>query len=140
MTARVRAILGAGLVALVALTAAACGAVGSSLYPSGTTTTLMVGWDHWFKLQWSVEPAADGDRSIHGYITNEYGGPAEPVRLLGQALDTSDAVVGQRIVFIPEGVGGFDRAYFEISHLPLADHYRVSVWDYTFLQAESERP
>ena len=140
MITRVRTILGSALLAVVAVTAAACGAVSSSLDPSMATTTLMLGWDHWFKLEWSAEPAADGGRSIRGYITNEYGGPAEPVRLLAQALDTSDAVVGQRIVFIPEGVGGFDRAYFEISHLPLADHYRVSVWDYTFLQAESERP
>jgi len=35
---------------------------------------------------------------------------------------SADAVVGRRIAWCLEGVGGF------------------SVWDYSFLQAESERP
>jgi len=67
---------------------------------------------------------------------------AEPLRLLAQALDASGAVVGQRIAWVPEGVGGYERAYFEIRHLPAAEHYRVSVWDYSRSQAEleTERP
>ena len=102
----------------------------------------MQGWDHWFKLEWSTDRERGGGTRIRGYITNEYGEGAEPLRLLGQALDASGAVVGQRIVWVPGGVGGSQRAYFEIWHLPTADHYRVSVWDYSFLQAEAqtERP
>jgi len=100
----------------------------------------MQGWDHWFKLDWAVEPEPGGDKRIRGYITNEYGEPAQPLRLLAQALDASGGVVGQRIAWVPEGVGGFARAYFEVSHLPAADHYRVTVWDYSFLEAESGRP
>jgi hypothetical protein len=99
----------------------------------------MQGWDHWFKLDWSVESEPDGGKQIRGYITNEFGEAAEPLRVLAQALDASGAVVGQQIAWVPEGVGGFARASFEISHLPAADHYRVSVWDYSFLQAEFER-
>ena len=58
-----------------------------------------------------------------------------------QALETSGRVVGQKIAWVPQGIGGFQRAYFEIQHLPIADHYRVSVWDYSFIQAaEAERP
>ena len=34
-------------------------------------------------------------------------------------------MVGQRIAFVPGGVSGFGRAYFEVPNLPAADHYRV---------------
>jgi len=109
-----------------------------AITPSESTTTLMQGWQHWFKLEWSPEHEPGGETRIRGYVTNEYGEPAEPLRLLGQALDKSGAVIGQQIAWVPEGVGGYQRAYFEILHLPAADHYRVSVWDYSRLQAEAE--
>ncbi len=140
MTTNAGSFLSAALLALTAVATTACGTTSTYLAPSGSTTTLMQGWDHWFKLDWSVEAEASGGKRIRGYITNEYGEPAEPVRLLAQALNASGAVVGQQIAWVPEGVGGFERAYFEISHLPAADHYRVSVWDYSFLQADTERP
>ena len=140
MTTNARSILSAALLALTAVATTACGATSASLTPSGSTTTLMQGWEHWFKLEWSVESEPGGGKHIRGYITNEYGGSAQPVRLLAQALDASGAVVGQQIAWVPAGVSGFGRAYFEIAHLPAADHYRVSVWDYSFPQAASERP
>jgi len=141
MTLSTRSLLSAGLLALTAVTTTACGALNSpSLAPSGSTTTLMLGWEHWFKVDWSVSPEPGGERRIRGYITNTSGHAAEPLRLLAQALDASGAVVGQRIAWVPEGVGGYERAYFEVSHLPSADHYRVSVWDYSFLEAQTERP
>ena len=140
MTTNAGSILSAALLALAAVATTACGVTSTYLTPSGSTTTLMQGWDHWFKLDWSVEPEPGGGKRIRGYITNEYGGGAQPVRMLGQALDASGAVVGQQIAWVPAGVSGFARAYFEIAHLPAADHYRVSVWDYSFLQAASERP
>ena len=140
MTSKAGSIVPAVLLALTAVATTACGTASAYLTPSGSTTTLMQGWDHWFKLDWSVDSEPGGGKRIRGYITNEHGEAAEPLRLLAQALDASDAVVGQKIAWVPEGVGGFERAYFEISHLPAADHYRVSVWDYSFLQAESERP
>ena len=140
MTANARSILSAVLLALTAVATTACGATSASLTPSGSTTTLMQGWDRWFKLDWSGEPEPGGGKRIRGYITNEHGEAAEPLRLLAQALDASDAVVGQKIAWVPAGVRGFGRAYFEVAHLPAADNYRVSVWDYSFPQAASERP
>jgi len=79
-----------------------------SLTPSDSTTTLMLGWEHWFKLDWSVESDPGGGRRIRGYVTNTSGEAAEPLRLLAQALDASGAVVGQQIAWVPEGVGGFE--------------------------------
>jgi len=143
MTTNAGSVLSAALLAVTALGTTACASLNSpALTPSSSTTTLTQGWDHWFKLDWSVEPEPGGGSRIRGYITNERGEAAEPLRLLAQALDSSDALVGQRIAWVPEGVGGYERAYFEISHLPVADHYRVSVWDYSFLQSDAgtERP
>lgn len=128
-------ILGGGL-ALVALAAAVYASVSGQRTPSTpAATTLMTGWEGRFKLEWSVESEAGGTRRIRGYITSQHGEYAEPVRLLAQALDASGAVVGRRIAWVPGGVNGFQRAYFEIPDLPSAQGYRVSVWDYTFLQS-----
>jgi len=103
--------------------------------PSASTTTLTAGWERHFTLEWTVEPDRGGARRLAGYVTSQHGAQAEPVRLLAQALDASDAVVGQRLGFVPGGVGGFQRAYFEFADLPSADRYRVSVWDYTLQQS-----
>jgi hypothetical protein len=54
------------------------------------------------------------------------------VRLLVQALDDKGAVVERRI---PGGVGGGQRAYFEVPDLPAAHEYRVYVWDYSLTQS-----
>ena len=136
MNSTVRSILSAALFGLAAVGTSACASMNSpAITPSASTTTLMQGWEHWFKLEWSTDRAPAGDMRIRGYITNEYGVGAEPLRLLGQALDASGAVVGQQIVWVPGGAGGYQRAYFEIWHLPVADHYRVSVWDYSRPQA-----
>src|SRR6266446_5563583 len=139
MNTNARSIVSAALLGLAAMGSSACESMMSAaITPSDSTTTLMQGWEHWFKLDWSTEREPGGGTRIRGYITNEYGEAAEPLRLLGQALDKSGAVIGQQIAWVPEGVGGYERAYFEISRLPAADHYRVSVSDYSFLQAEAD--
>ena len=139
MNTKARSIVSAALLVVAAMGSSACESMMSAaITPSESTTTLMQGWEHWFKLEWSTEREPGGEMRIRGYVTNEYGEAAEPLRLLGQALDTSGAVVGQQIVWVPEGVGGNQRAYFEIRHLPVADHYRVSLWDYSRLQAKLE--
>lgn len=116
---------------LIAAIVGACGTTSGHLTPSGSTTTLMLGWERYFTIDWTVEPEQGGGRRIRGYISSQYGEYAEPVRILAQALDSSGAVVGQRIVWVPGGVNGFQRAYFEVPHLPAAANYRVSVWDYS---------
>ncbi len=119
---------------LIAITVTACGTAGYSS-PSGSITTLMAGWERRFSLDWVVEPGPGESRRVRGYISSHYGGAAEPVRILAQALDSSGAIVGQRIAWVPGGVNGFQRAYFEVAPLPPAATYRVSVWDYSILQS-----
>jgi hypothetical protein len=89
------------------------------------------GWQQKFDLDWQVKPEPGGTQRIQGYLVSLYGRNAEPVRVLVQALDGSGAAVGHRIVWIPGGVSGFGRAYFDVQHLPSADHFLVSVWDYS---------
>jgi hypothetical protein len=126
--------LGVGFLAIVV--AAGCSVVAgtsgtSQLSPSLSVTTLMPGWDRKFALDWQATPESGGTQRVHGHLVSTYGRTAEPVRLLVQGLDTSGALVDQRIAWVPGGVGALGSAYFEILHLPAADHYRMTIWDYS---------
>ncbi len=120
---------------LVALAVTACGTAGGYLAPSGPNSTLMAGWENRFTLDWTVESEPGPSHRVRGYISSQHGESAEPVRILAQALDSSGAVVGQKIGWVLGGVNGFQRAYFEVANLPPAAAYRVSVWDYTLLES-----
>lgn len=126
-------------VSLIMVLTAACGPTSRALTPSGSVTTLMAGWERHFTLDWTVEPEQGGTRRLRGYVHSQHGEFAERVRLLGQALDPSGVVIGQRIEWVPGGVGGFGRVYFEVPRLPPADTYRVTVWDYTFIQSDNDK-
>jgi hypothetical protein len=122
----------AGLAAgCLAVLLAGCGTATSGGTNDPSITTLMAGWQQKFDLDWQVKPEPGGTQRIQGYLTSRYGRSAEPVRVLVQALDGSGAGVGHRIAWVPGGVPGFGRSYFEVRHLPSADHFLVSVWDYS---------
>ena len=72
---------------------------------------------------------------MYGRVSSHYGQHASPFRVLGMAVDQGGKVVGQRIAGVPGGVPGFTQAYFEIDHLAAAASYKVTVWDYTFIEA-----
>jgi hypothetical protein len=105
--------------------------VAGDLAPSAALTTLMGGWESKFTLEWTVEGREAGSRLIGGHIESLYGESASEVRLLAQAFDRSGVVVDQRIVWVQGGVPAFARVFFRIAPVPPADHYRVTVWDYT---------
>src|SRR2546422_643636 len=135
-----RAILAVAQLAVITVAMTACGTASSYLTPSTSTTTLMAGWDRWFKLEWSVEREQGSTNRITGYITSQYGEGADAVRVLAQALDASGAVVGQQIAWVPGGVGGFSQRSFEAPRPPAATHYQGSVWDYSLRQAANRIP
>jgi len=101
----------------------------------GSPTTLMYGWEHHFSIDWTAAEQGPNERQVTGYVYSQHGEFATHLRVLAQAVDSTGNVVGQRIGDVPGGVGGFGRAYFVVSNLPVADNYRVSVWDYTWFQA-----
>ena len=130
MRAMVRALV-------LAVMAAGCATVETT--PSASVTTLMPDSERWFKLSWQAVPEKNGDqRRLRGYVVNTYGEAAARVQLLAQALDSSGAVVGQRVEWLPGVVPGFGRAYFEIPKMPKADHYRVTVWSYERIQGRGD--
>jgi hypothetical protein len=122
------------LISLIATMGAACAGTGAA--PSSTGyTTLMAGWEHHFTVEWAAAEQSPTARKVSGYVYNQNGEFATSLRVLAQALDPTGAVVGQRVAYVPGGVGGFGRAYFEVPNLPATASYRVSVWDYTWFQA-----
>ena len=127
------------LVSLIAAVSTACAGTGVEPPLTMTATTLMAGWEQHFTLEWAADQAQNGTRRVNGYIYNRHGEYALDLRLLAQALDPSGAVIGQRIAWVPGGVGGSGRAYFEVPNLPPANSYRVSVWDYTWSQGVGDK-
>jgi hypothetical protein len=129
------------VVSVIATMATACANLGTGASPplSSTATTLMYGWENYFTLEWAADTGANGSRRVTGYVHNRKGEYALDMRVLAQALDASGAVVGQRIAFVPGGVGGSGKAYFEVPNLPVASAYRVSVWDVTWAQGVGDK-
>jgi hypothetical protein len=126
------------LISLIVTTAAACASSGATPPPGTGYNTLMSGWEHHFRIDWTAADQSPNARKISGYVYNQNGEFATSLRVLAQAVDATGTVVGQRIAYVPGGVGGFGRAYFIVPDLPVADNYRVSVWDYTWFQAPKD--
>lgn len=122
------------VLALVAGALTGCGLATQYPAPQGSMTTLIPGWERFFSIDWTAEPARGDSRALDGYVYNRYGNYAADMRLLVQTLDASGNVVDQRVVWGPTGVGGFGRASFYAPAVPVSDHYRVSVWDYRLIQ------
>lgn len=118
----------------VALALALAGCATPDTTPSATVTTLMPGSERFFRINWDVTPERDDRRRLSGYVENTYGEAAARVQLLGQALDTSGGVVGQRLQWVHGAIPGFGRVYYEIPGMPAADHYRVTVWAFERIQ------
>ena len=128
-------------VSVITMMTTACAHLGTGASPplSSTATTLMYGWERYFTIEWAADADRNGARRVTGYVYNVKGEYALDMRVLAQALDASGTVVGQRIAFVPGGVGGLGRVYFEVPNLPVASTYRVSVWDYTWAQGVGDK-
>lgn len=122
------------LIAAAALALAAAGCATPDTTPSATVTTLMPGSERFFRINWDVTPERGATRRLSGYVENTYGEAAGRVQLLGQALDNSGAVVGQRLQWVHGAIPGFGRVYYEIPGMPPAEHYRVTVWAFERIQ------
>jgi hypothetical protein len=122
------------LLTLAAVLVAAAGCSTAATTPSATVTTLTPDAERWFKINWDVRPERGDSRRLSGYLENTYGEAAARVQLLGQALDNSGVVVGQRLQWVAGTIPGFGRVYYEIPGMPAANHYRVTVWSYDRIQ------
>jgi len=126
------------LLGLIATMSAACAETGAAPPLSMTATTLTAGWEQHFSFEWTATEQGQSSRKVSGYVYNRNGEFATNLRVLAQAIDAGGTVVGQRIAHVPGGVGGFGRAQFEVPSLPATASYRLSVWDYTWFQADGK--
>jgi hypothetical protein len=124
----------------IALLVSACATASNPLTSTTQFDTLVPGWQSKFALDWKTEPAPDGSTVVYGRVSSQYGQFASPFRVLGMAVDSSGRVVGQRVEWVPGGVPGFNQVYFQIDHMVAAASYRVTVWDYTFIEARGTMP
>ena len=122
---------------VIAVAVSACASMGNPLTASTEYDSLAPGWQSKFSIDWKVEPSRDGTSRLYGRITSHWGQFASPFRVLGMAVDSSGKVLAQRIEWVPGGAPGYASVYFEIGPLPVAPSYRVTVWDYTILEAPS---
>ena len=120
---------------LITVAFSACAGMGNPLTRPTEFDSLAPGWITKFSVDWEVASSQDGTNRLYGRITSHWGQFASRFSVLGMAVDSSGKVVAQRIEWVPGGVPGFASVYFEIDHLPVAPSYRVTVWDYTFLEA-----
>ena len=129
------------LLASIAAMTSGCASFGTGAAPplSATDTTLMYGWESYFSIEWAALQGRNGTQRVAGYVYNRKGEYALDLRVMAQAVDAAGTVVGQRIAFVPGGVGGLGRVYFEVPNLPVASTYRVSVWDYTWAQGVGDK-
>jgi hypothetical protein len=87
-------------------------------------------WEDYFRIDWQA--SEDGRRpSLSGYVwsVNKYG--ARWMQLLVDRVDSSGALLDQRLVWLPSEVPRGSRVYFEVPVAPAAK-YRVSVFAYEF--------
>lgn len=110
-----------------------CAGGASAVTPSASVTTVMQGWEHYFHLDYAAEHGRDGN-NLTGYVYNKYGSPMAHVQILGQALDASGNVVGQRLAWVHGVVPALDRSYFRVAGLPPAAGYRATVWAFDIVQ------
>ena len=123
------------MLGVIAVAVSACASMGNPLTGPTEFDSLMPGWESKFSVDWKVAPEPDGTNRLYGRVSSHWGQYASPFRVLGMAIDSSGKVVAQRIAWVQGGVPGFAQVYFEIDHLAVAPSYRVTVWDYTILEA-----
>ncbi len=129
-----RAIVSWAALALIILAVSTCASASNPLTSPTEFDSLVPGWQSKFSLDWKVQPSKDGTNIVYGQIHSHYGQFASRFRVLGMAVDASGKVIAQRIGVVPGGVPGFTQVYFEIDKMVAAASYRVTVWDYSFIE------
>ena len=113
----------------IALLVSACATASNPLTSTTQFDSLVPGWQSKYTLDWKAQPAQDGSTVLYGRISNALA-----------SSDRDTAVIGQRIEWVPGGVPGFNQVYFQIDHMVAAASYRVTVWDYTFIETRGTMP
>jgi len=115
-----------GLVMLIGL-------VPGVVRPAALLQPLMVGFDHYFKIDWRME-GRQGQPVVFGHIFNDAGFGAANVRLLIEGLDDRGAVLNQRVAWLGTLLTPGTTAPFEVVAAGPAPAYRVRVFSFDWVQ------
>ena len=118
------------VLASVLVVAASAVAQGAALL-----TPLVVEGERYFTLEWQAADA-NGRPMVSGRIRNEYGFPANKIRLLIDSLDATGAVTAQTLAYVPFGLTPGTGAYFEARVPAHAASYRVSIFQWDWIQSD----
>ena len=119
-------------VRLIAVLVAAL--LASSAMAAGPLTPLVVGWEQFFKLNWSVGERK-GKPLVTGTIYNNWGFAAANVRLLVDELDANGQIVEQRVGWLGFMLTPGTTAPFEVPVVHATPNHRVSVFAFDWVQA-----
>lgn len=97
-------------------------------------TPLVIEGERYFTLQWQAGDT-NGRSDVHGTIANEWGFAARKIRLLVDSLDAAGAVAAQTIAYVPFDLPPGTRSYFEARVPGGAASYRVSVYQWEWVQS-----
>jgi hypothetical protein len=101
----------------------------------GPLTTLMVGWERYFTLSWTVEERR-GKPVVIGKIYNNWGLAAANMRLLVDELDANGQIVDQKLGWLGFTLTPGTTAPFEIPVAHATPNHRVSVFAFDWVQAD----
>jgi hypothetical protein len=133
LTGRARILVGAPLLAaLLVFSTCAPAADGRPMTP------LVVGWEQFFKLTWSVVESKRGP-VVTGRIYNDWGFAAANVRLLVDELDANGQIIDQRLGWLGFTLTPGTTAPFEIPVAHATPNYRVSVFAFDWVQQDRGR-
>lgn len=85
------------------------------------------GIDPRLRLEWDASQTRGGRPMVTGYIYNDYGRPANNVRLLVETLDGSGQVIDRAFGFVRGIVPVFNRSYWVVPLKTSGASYRVTV-------------
>jgi len=95
--------------------------------PPAAAVTTPSDIDPRLRLEWDASQSRDGRPMVTGYIYNDYGRPANNVRLVVETLDGSGRVTDRAFGFVRGIVPGFNRSYWVVPVKTPGASYRVTV-------------
>lgn len=101
-------------------------------------TPLVVGWEQFFTLTWTVVESKRGP-VVSGRIYNNWGFAAANVRLLVDELDANGQIVDQRLGWLGFMLTPGTTAPFEIPVAHGTPNYRVSIFAFDWVQTDRGR-
>jgi hypothetical protein len=101
-------------------------------------TPMVIGWEQFFKLTWTVEERR-GKPVVIGKIYNNWGFAAANMRLLVDELDANGQIVDQKLGWLGFMLTPGTTAPFEIPVAHATPNHRVSVFAFDWVQADRGR-